>query len=315
MGVAVNVDSFVRAETARMFADLQAQAGGVNTFQHLREPTPLDKQTVVRMNRDTLYSWLVADLSSGATLAIPDSGSRYLSVMVINEDHYINKVFHDAGEYELATADFDSSHVLVAVRVLVDPADAEDVAAVNALQDRFQFSARSANPYVPLDYDEASLNATRQPLLELARGLGGVEHAFGTKEAVDPVRHLIGTAAGWGGLPDHEAFYVNVDPGLPVGEYELTVRDVPVDAFWSISLYNADGYFEANDRNANSVNSITATPNDDGSVTVTLGGRDDSPNCLPIMQGWNYLIRLYQPRPEILDGTWKFPSVEALTPA
>jgi hypothetical protein len=293
---------------------LQTQAGGVNTLQHFREPTPLDEQTVVRMNRDTLYSWVLADISSGATLTIPDSSGRYLSVMVINEDHYINRVLHAAGEYELTRADFDSPHVLVAVRILVDPADPEDVGAVNALQDRFQFSARSANPFVSPEYDQASLNATRQALLELARGLGGVEHAFGTKEAVDPVRHLICTAAGWGGLPDEEAFYINVDPGLPVGEYQLTVRDVPVDAFWSISLYNADGYFEPNDRNANSVNSITATPNDDGSVTVTFGGADDRPNCLPIMEGWNYLVRLYQPRPEILNGSWKFPSVEALTP-
>ena len=30
-------------------------------------------------------------------------------------------------------------------------------------------------------------------------------------------------------------------------------------------------------------------------------------NCLPIMKGWNYTVRLYRPRQEILDGTWKFP--------
>lgn len=102
-----------------------------------------------------------------------------------------------------------------------------------------------------------------------------------------------------------------VNPGLPVGRYQLTVRDVPVDAFWSNSLYNAAGYFEPNDRNANSVNSITAVPNDDGSVTVCFGDYDaGQPNCLPIMDGWNYLVRLYQPRPEVLDGSWTFPSVE-----
>jgi hypothetical protein len=38
---------------------------------------------------------------------------------------------------------------------------------------------------------------------------------------------LIASAAAWGGLPDDEAMYLNVDPGLPVGEHKLTVRDVP----------------------------------------------------------------------------------------
>ena len=310
MAVAVNVENFVRAETDRMLAALQAQGGGINTWTHHRAPASLDQQPVIRMNRDTLYSFVIADISSGATLTIPDSGDRYLSVMVVNQDHYINRVLHEAGEHELTTAEFDTPYVLVAVRILVDPADAEDVAAVNALQDQFQFSAGSAEPFSSPEYDETSLNATRQALLELGRGLSGFDHAFGTKETVDPVKHLIATAGGWGGLPEQEAFYINVDLGLPVGEYQLTVREVPVDAFWSISVYNADGYFEPNDHNANTVNSITARPNEDGSVTVSFGGCDgDRPNCLPIMEGWNYAVRLYQPRTEILDGSWKFPKV------
>ena len=91
------------------------------------------------------------------------------------------------------------------------------------------------------------------------------------------------------------------------------MRDVPVDGFWSISVYNAAGYFEPNDRNAYSVNNITATPDADGSITVHFGGcGDDRPNCLPIMEGWNYAVRLYRPRPEILDGSWTFPEPVAV---
>ena len=62
--VKVSVDNFVRAETARMMAALMAGAGGVNRFHHVRVPTPLDQQTVVRMNRDTLYSFAVVDLAN-----------------------------------------------------------------------------------------------------------------------------------------------------------------------------------------------------------------------------------------------------------
>ena len=97
-------------------------------------------------------------------------------------------------------------------------------------------------------------------------------------------------------------------PNLPVGEYELTVADdVPVDGFWSISVYNAEGFFEPNEQGAYSVNNITAARNDDGSVTVRFGGSGD--NSLPVTEGWNYLVRLYRPRPEILTGAWNFPTL------
>ena len=80
------------------------------------------------------------------------------------------------------------------------------------------------------------------------------------KSEVDPVRHLIGTAAGWGGNPDKDATYLNVTPAKNDGKtiYKLNVKDVPVDGFWSVSLYNAEGYFEKNPYDAYSLNNITA---------------------------------------------------------
>jgi hypothetical protein len=305
----VNVDNFVRAESDRMFAALAR--GGVNRLVHHRQPASIAEQTVIRQNRDTLYSSAVVDISTGATLTLPDAGDRYLSVMIVNNDHYINDVLHRPGEHELTVDRYDTDYVLVAARILVDPADAADLATVHRLQDEIGLTAGAARPFVPPDYDAASFDATRDALLTLARGLGAFDGAFGRKDAVDPITHLLGTAAGWGGLPEQEATYINVDPGFPPGEYELTVRDVPVDAFWSISVYNAAGYFEPNDRGAYSVNSITGTAAADGSITVHFGGcADDRSNCLPVMDGWNYTVRLYRPRPEVLDGSWTFPAAE-----
>jgi hypothetical protein len=71
--VKVNVDNFTRAETHRMFADLQRNAGGVNRFAHNRTPASVDEQPVIRMNRDTLYSFAIVDISAGATLTVPDA--------------------------------------------------------------------------------------------------------------------------------------------------------------------------------------------------------------------------------------------------
>jgi hypothetical protein len=231
--------------------------------------------------------------------------------MVVNQDHYINRVLHDPGEHTLTEEEFDTPWVAVGLRVLVDPADHDDLAAVNALQDQFKVEAKSSKPYAMPDYDTETFDATRKAVLELAKHSGGFEHAFGTKDDVDPIRHLLATAAGWGGLPDQEAKYINFNGG-PLGEYKVTVRDVPVDGFWSISVYNADGFFEPNDRDAYSVNNITAARDDDGSVTVHFGGDDDRPNLLPITDGWNYIVRLYRPRPEVLDGSWTFPSFESV---
>ncbi|MGK3952012.1 DUF1214 domain-containing protein [Microbacterium sp. I2] len=310
MATIVNVDNFALAETHRMMHDLQANAGGVNRLVHNREPAAIDNQTVIRMNRDTLYSYAVVDLSAGATLTLPEHGERYLSAMVVNENHYINTVLHDAGTYELTPDQFGSRYVVVAIRTLVDPNDAADVAAVGALQDQIGLEARSSQPFEMPEYDTTTLDETRDALLALARNLSGFDRTFGAKDDVDPVRHLIGTAAGWGGLPSAEASYIGVDPRLPVGQYELTVGDVPVDGFWSISVYNAAGYFEPNERGAYTINNITGARNGDGTITVRFGDYPaDVPNALPITEGWNYLVRLYRPRPEILDGSWTFPGL------
>jgi len=73
-----------------------------------------------------------------------------------------------------------------------------------------------------------------------------------------------------------------------------------------------DGYFQENKYNAYIANNISGTPNKDGSFTIHFGGGPESVNYLPIMEGWNYIVRLYQPCKEILDGTWTLPAVQTI---
>jgi hypothetical protein len=153
----------------------------------------------------------------------------------------------------------------------------------------------------------------RDALIVLGTTLTDTSHAFGTKNEVDPVQRLISAATTWGGNPRKDAIYLNFTPQKNDGNtvYKLNVRDVPVDGFWSVSLYNADGYFQKNQYDAYSLNNITSKKNDDGSVTIQFGPCDGKiPNCLPIMAGWNYTVRLYRPHQEILDGKWKFPEAQ-----
>lgn len=90
--------------------------------------------------------------------------------------------------------------------------------------------------------------------------------------------------------------------------YRLSVKDVPVDGFWSVSLYNAQGYFEKNTANAYTLNNLTAKKSADGSIVIQFGDCSaNTANCLPTMKGWNYTVRLYRPKAQILSGAWTFP--------
>jgi hypothetical protein len=86
---------------------------------------------------------------------------------------------------------------------------------------------------------------------------------------------------------------------------------VPVDGFWSITVYDAGGRFQKNEYDAYSVNNLTAMKSADGSVAVQFGGCDGKiPNCLPTVPGWNYMVRFYRPRAKILNGAWTLPQAQ-----
>jgi len=310
--IKVNVRNFARAESDLMFSRL-ATSVGVGSWNHTRGLKSLADQPIIRQNRDTLYSSAIIDVREGVTLTLPDTGARYISAFVLNQDHYAPYLLRDAGEHMLTREDVGSDYAAVLVRILVDPNDADDVAEVNRLQDGILLEGGGAGEFPLPDYEESSQVETREALLTLGRGISTYDRAFGTKAEVDPVMHLLGAAGGWGGLPEYEATYVSVDEGLPVADYRLRLKDVPVDAFWSVSLYNAAGYFEANELGVNSINSLTAVPDDDGGVTIHLGANPAGlSNALPIMPGWNYTLRLYRPRLSVLDGTWVAPRPEAI---
>ena len=133
--VPVTVENFPRAESDLYFGGV-VKNGGFGAFHHYREPTPLDQQTVIRMNRDTLYSAAVFDLDAGpVTVTLPDGGKRFMSMQVIDEDQYTHGVHYAPGRYALTKADIGTRYVVVAVRTLVDPADPKDLARARALQD------------------------------------------------------------------------------------------------------------------------------------------------------------------------------------
>ncbi|WP_260844120.1 DUF1254 domain-containing protein [Stenotrophomonas rhizophila] len=308
--VPVTADNFVRAESDRYLGALVKEQGLGKLFHH-REPASIDSQTVVRLNRDTLYSSAVFDLDAGpVTITLPDAGDRFMSMQVIDEDQYTTQVNYTPGAYTLSRGKDGTRYVVVALRTLVDPSNPEDVAKVHALQDAIRIQQAAPGSFDVPRWDTVSQDKVRAALLTLASTLPDTRHMFGTRDTVDPVRRVIGAASAWGGNPDKDALYLNVVPERNDGRtvYRLHVADVPVDGFWSVSLYNAQGYYEKNPQNAYTLNNLTAKKGADGSIDIQFGGCDGQvPNCLPTMPGWNYMVRLYRPRAELLDGRWTFP--------
>ncbi|HEY7090563.1 MAG TPA: DUF1214 domain-containing protein [Tepidisphaeraceae bacterium] len=310
--IPVTVDNFIRAETDTYFAKVVKQRT-LGDFHHNRELTPIDQQNVIRMNRDTLYSAAVFDLNAGVvTITLPDPGERFMSMQMINQDHYCYDVVYQPGTYSFSREKYVTRYLMMAIRILVDPNKPGDLEQVHALQNGVRIVQHGEGPgtfEIP-KWEPVSQKKVRDALIVLGSTVPDSKRMFGRPDDIDPVRHLIGTAMAWGGNPEKEATYLNVTPKQNDGKtpYRLTVKDVPVDGFWSISVYNAKGYFEPNPQNLYTLNNLTAQKSDDGSVAVQFGGDSaKASNWLPITAGWNYIVRLYRPRQEIIDGTWKFP--------
>ena len=306
----VTWDNWVRAETDKMLKSY-VDLGGFGKFFNIRTPTPIDAQKVMRMNRDTLYSFGVFDLTSPVTITKPDTGNRFQSMMVLNQDEYIPiPEVYSPGEYTLTQQNVGTRYVFVGVRTFANSEDPADIKKVNVIQDQIKVEQASAGKFEIPNWDQKSQDRLRDAINVIAATMKDASKCFGTKKEVDPVAFLLGAAMGWGGNPAKDATYLNFYPEKNDGEtpYTLNVKDVPVDAFWSISLYNSKGFFQENKYNAYSINNITGVKNKDGSMTIHFGGDPKQSNYLPIVDGWNYIVRLYRPRKEILNGKWKFPS-------
>jgi len=311
----VTAKNFQRAESDLYFGNF-VKLGAFGKLYHYRTPTPIEKQEVVRMNRDTLYSTGVFDLDAGpVTVTLPDTGKRFMSLQTVTQDHYSPATRYAPARVTLTRAQIGTRYVGLIVRTLVTATDPADVRAVAALQDQVRIEQPGGpGTWQTPGWDPVTQAQVRDHLAGLM-SLGGCNGVvqMGTRQAVDPLCHLLATATGWGLNPREDAVYDSVYPKANDGRtvHKLTVRDVPVDGFWSLSVYNEKGYFEKNDLGSYSINSVTGTAGADGSYTIQFGGcTKTTPNCLVTPAGWNYIVRQYRPRKPILDGTWKFPEAQ-----
>jgi len=304
----VTIHNYVRAETDVQMQTYSEKFDCFGKFYHVREAYDVTSTDTIRPNRDTIYSWGVFDTSSPLIVELPDPGERYQSLMVVNQDH---SIWAEYGPKKVVL-DQDSvgtNYVLLLVRTFLDPNDEKDVKAAHALQEAIKIKQDNKGEFKVPGWDLKDVEKMRNAINIFAPLATDSSRTFGLKKDLDPVYWLLGAAVGWGGLPAKDSTYTGGFPDKNDGKtaYTMTIRDVPVDAFWSVTVYNDKGMFTVNEYDSYSFNSVTARRDEDGSVTLRFGGDPAQPNYLHIVSGWSYVVRMYQPRKEILDGSWTFP--------
>ncbi len=308
-------ENFIRAETDLAFHRLQTRGGGPNAFSFLRAPTPLDAQSIVRMNRDTLYGAAIVDTAKGASIEIPDiDDGRYISVQIIDNDHYTPAVFYKPGVHQIPAA---TRYVAAIVRVeILDASSPADIAMANAIQDQFVVRATSAVPMPDPTWDMRSFlklrNQYKQEFHQYAQF--GVNWMGPRGEVDEETRHIV-AAAGWGLLPSRDAMYINYNGGQDHEKCFVAAYQVPDhQAFWSITVYGDDGYMKSNN---NVVNSRSVTLDEDGGFQVYFGSPSvcgQQANRVDVTDGWNYVMRIYRPGPGVLDQSYRLPEPVPFAP-
>ncbi len=311
--IVVTPETFIRAETDRMFQDLSKQAGGINKFFHFRSVTPLDKQTVIRMNKDTLYSMAVVDTEGGATITVPEiPKGRYASVYLADNDHYVPFVIYEPGTHKLPN---DTKYLALGIRIQVfDPKDEDELKLVNNLQDKFIIKANSADPLPAFKWDSKSLDKLREQYEKDSAKYSSWKGMQGPRGKVDENTRHVAAAAAWGLFPEWDAAYLNYNGGHDYKVCHSATYPVPDnDAFWSITIYGNDGYMKHEN---GIINASNVQLNDDGTFTVYYGSKEacgDVPNRLDVTEGWNFLMRVYRPGQSVIDGKYKMPEVNPVS--
>ncbi len=220
---AVTVDNFVRAETD-MTLKRYVDQGAFGKLLHLRQPTPIDKQDVIRMNRDTLYSFGIFDLAAApVTIVKPSSQGRFQSMLIINQNHSMQPAEHGPGSFTLTKKNIGTRYVIVGFRTFVNANDPKDIKEANQLQDKIKIEQAHVGAFEIPNWDEASLGRIREAINVLASTKTDASGMFGDKSKLNPINHLLGTAYGWGGNPEEAAIYMNVVPDNNDGNTPYTL--------------------------------------------------------------------------------------------
>ena len=311
----VDAFNYVRAESDIQFVNYAKKFKAFGHFAHGKKHYPIDNQVTHSGNRDTLYSFGVFDLeNSPLTVTLPKTNGRYMSLMLISQDHDIYPAWYAPVKHTFTKEEIGTRYIMLGIRTFADPNSKEDMRAAHKLQAMVKTEQKDRGNLSGIpQWNKEQMLTLRKHYNAIGSTTTSSSRYFGVKCDRSYLENAMGVAVGWGGLQQRDALYIPVTPKYNDGKtpYVLRVpKDVPVDGFWSITVYDKDRFMFKNKYNRYNINNVTAKKNPDGSVTVHFGGDDKADNFIPITKGWQYIVRLYRPSKEILDGKWKFPKAK-----
>lgn len=309
-GIVTTEQNYPTFETSRQLIKNQDLAG-VNKFLHKRKLTPTDQQPVVRMNRDTYYSFAVIDVSKGAYVTMPEiPKGKYMSIQGVTEDHRIQEMQYGAGKYNLTT--HTGKHIYLVIRLDATFTEAE----AKEIQDKMLITAKSNTKFEAEQVDQESFhvveNALKAQMPALVKS-EGAEALYGmftdprdsSKELYTKQKYGVGAAIGWGGAQLKDNVY-EVSGNYPMDKcHQATFEDPKNQAFWSITVYNKKGFMFNDHAN---LSSNTAKVNKDGSYTISFGCGSDAINNIETKNDtglFNLGIRHYIPSDRVRNDGYR----------
>ncbi|UHQ96033.1 DUF1254 domain-containing protein [Natrinema halophilum] len=210
--VPVTWENYPRANCHVVFQSI-VDAGGFGQFYHRRNVSPIEDQVAIGEDRDVLASFGVFDLTEPVTITLPDSGDRYRSMNVQNEDQYVKMFATDPGEYTITQDLVGTGYAGVVIRTFVDPTDPDDLEQTRQLQDETDAEQSSAGTFDIPHWDQRSYEQLTDALVTVGLTFDDYSGAYGDVDEVDPVKHFIASTAGWTGVPNpSEAFILQRTP-------------------------------------------------------------------------------------------------------
>jgi hypothetical protein len=309
--------------------------------QASRDLLKAGEDKIVRSNNDTLYKTAFVYLGNGPVVLRSNSPSKErFSSFQLQDDRNANyrNIIGPDGSYTLYHGEKPGTITGEAVEVpsllsavitrieVKDPNDATDMAGAQAVFDGITIEGPTISEMPKVDvlsgFDEQVVQEANKRMDETAASVPFSEMIVGPGQEpgkdVPYLYHSAGTKVGWGGPATSHSAYDSMftdASGATLegskGDYVLVTEAPPVNAFWSITVYDSTtGRLHPNDDDRYHINDTTAVKNEDGTYTFRFKVKceEGDVNCLEVPAGpFDVAARYYLPEPEIMSGKWKMP--------